>query len=53
MSTGKKFEITQTPMWVLTLQDLSGYSSIKKAILDEVRNFTSKARFSAVSKAHF
>jgi Ca2+-binding EF-hand superfamily protein len=36
MATGKKFEITQTPMWVLTLQDLSGYSSIKKAILDEV-----------------
>jgi Ca2+-binding EF-hand superfamily protein len=32
---GKRFEITKTPAWILTLQDLSGYSGIKKAILAE------------------
>jgi hypothetical protein len=36
MSTGKKFEITQTPMWALFIQDMSGYTSIRKAINNEV-----------------
>ena len=40
MATAKKFELSTTPAWVLTLQDLSGYTAIRQAILAETAERT-------------